>query len=167
MTDHELKKLKREDLLELLIAQIKENEALQARLDRATAQLDSRRITVDNAGSIAEAALQLNGVFEAAQNAAEQYLENLRQRSSEQEQFCAQREAESREQADKLLSETEETCRRLEAETKQKCESMVEQAKQESESYWRTLSEKLESFYQDHAGLKELLAVQEKRLAGQ
>ena len=43
----------------------------------------SRRIELEKAGSIAEASLRLNGVFEAAQKAADQYLENLRQLSEE------------------------------------------------------------------------------------
>ena len=32
---------------------------------------------IENSGSIAEAALKLSGIFEAAQAAADQYLENI------------------------------------------------------------------------------------------
>lgn len=39
----------------------------------------NRRIELNEAGSIAMAALKLNGVFEAAQKAADQYLYNLQQ----------------------------------------------------------------------------------------
>lgn len=166
MTDRELKKLRREDLLELLIAQSRENEELQDKLRRASIQLESRQIAVEKAGSIAEAAFQLNGVFEAAQNAASQYLENIQQLSSRQEEICARLDSESREKADKLLAETEASCQRLEAETKAKCDAMVEQAKRESESYWQSVSEKLEAFYKDHADLKELLSLHEQRNPG-
>ncbi len=38
----------------------------------------SREIELEEAGSIAEAALRLNGIFEAAQEAADQYLMNVR-----------------------------------------------------------------------------------------
>lgn len=78
MTDKELRKLNRKDLLEMLIQQGKELEELRTQLNEAQERLKDRRITVDKAGSIAQAALQLNGVFEAAQKAADQYLENLR-----------------------------------------------------------------------------------------
>lgn len=166
MTDHELKKLKREDLLELLIAQSRENEALRARLDQATEELQSRRIAVEKAGSIAEAALQLNGVFQAAENAAAQYLENIQNLSGEQEKICARMDAESRQKADRLLAETEAACRRMESETQARCEAMVAQAKQESQAYWKTVSEQMEAFYQIHAGLRELLAINEQRNAG-
>lgn len=78
MTDRELRRLSRSELLEMLIAQTAENDQLKTRLAQAEAQLRDRRIAIDKAGSIAEAALQLNKVFEAADRAAQQYLENVR-----------------------------------------------------------------------------------------
>ena len=78
MTDKELRRLSRSELLEMLIAQTEENRQLKIRLERAEAQLRDRRIAVEKAGSLAEAALQLNRVFEAADKAAQQYLENVR-----------------------------------------------------------------------------------------
>jgi len=77
MTKRELQRLSRADLLELLVAQVKENEQLREQLAEAREQLADRQIIIDRAGSIAEAALRLNGVFEAAQLAADQYLENV------------------------------------------------------------------------------------------
>lgn len=78
MTDRELKRLSRAELLELLLEKSRENERLRAQLEEAKEQLASRTIQLANAGSIAEAALQLNGVFEAADRAARQYLDNVR-----------------------------------------------------------------------------------------
>lgn len=79
MTDKELKRLSRAELLEMLLAQMEENEKLRRRLQDAEAELDDRRIAISEAGTMAEAALKLNGVFEAADRAAKQYLENVRQ----------------------------------------------------------------------------------------
>lgn len=84
MTERELRKLSRADLLELLLEETKENEKLRIQLEQAQEQLADRRILIENAGSIAEAALQLNGVFQAAEEAAAQYLENVRRLSGEQ-----------------------------------------------------------------------------------
>lgn len=84
ITERELKKLSRADLLELLLEESRENEQLRAQLDEAEQKLASREITLQNAGSIAEAALRLNGVFEAAEQAAQQYLENVRRLAEEQ-----------------------------------------------------------------------------------
>ncbi len=77
MTDKELKKMSRAELLELLIEQMEENERLQKKLEDVTARLKERQITMQNVGSIAEAALKLNHVFEAADAAAKQYIESV------------------------------------------------------------------------------------------
>lgn len=74
MTDKELRRLSRSELLEMLIAQTEENRQLKIKLERAEAQLRDRRIAVEKAGSLAEAALQLNRVFDAVDKAAQQYL---------------------------------------------------------------------------------------------
>ena len=79
MTDKELKKLSRYELLEMLLEQSKEVQRLKEELEKANALLEERQILIHNAGSIAQAALKLNGVFEAAQKAADQYLENIKQ----------------------------------------------------------------------------------------
>lgn len=81
MTDRELKRLSRADLLEMLIALSKENEQLRLELVETQQRLADRMVAIEKAGSIAEAALQLNGVFEAAQNACEQYIANIKARA--------------------------------------------------------------------------------------
>lgn len=78
MTDKELKRMSRAELLELLIEQMEENERLRMQLSKANAELADRRITIDRAGSIAKASLELNKVFEAADQAARQYVESVR-----------------------------------------------------------------------------------------
>ena len=51
---------------------------LQARLDEAEAQLKDREITIEKSGSIADAAMQLSGVFQASQEAADTYLKSIK-----------------------------------------------------------------------------------------
>ncbi len=77
MTDKELKKLRRSDLLEMLIAQSKEVESLKMQLQEAQEKLENRNIAISSAGSIAEAALGVNQIFEIAQKTADQYIENV------------------------------------------------------------------------------------------
>lgn len=72
----DLRKLGKMDLLELLIEQSRENLALKERLAKAEAELENRRILIEESGSLAEAALKLSGIFEAAQKAIEIYREN-------------------------------------------------------------------------------------------
>ena len=170
MTDEELRKLKRADLLELLVAQGKENEALQEKLRQAEAALWDRQIQLDEAGNIAEAALRLSGVFQAAQQASDQYLENIRKMHEETESRCTQLEEtsraraeqleqESKAQAERLVAEAEEKARALTAETEAKCRAMVAQAEAETREFWDMVSQRLEHFYAEHAGLRELLSL--------
>lgn len=85
MEKNELSKLKRVDLLEVLLSLSKENEELRKQLAEAEKKLADREIKIAKAGSMAEAALLLNGVFEAAEAAAAQYLENLQRISGAQD----------------------------------------------------------------------------------
>ena len=74
-----LKKLSRAELLEMLIAEEKRIDQLEKELEDAREALKDRAIKIENAGSIAEAALKLSGIFEAAQEAVDQYVENIEQ----------------------------------------------------------------------------------------
>ncbi|MDY4042029.1 MAG: hypothetical protein SOY67_08030 [Collinsella sp.] len=72
------RRLKRAELLELLIEESKKNDALTQEVADLKAALASRDLKLSTVGSIAEASLVLNGVFEAAQRAADEYLEQVR-----------------------------------------------------------------------------------------
>lgn len=77
MKDKELKRLSRAELLELLLAQTKEAERLARKLEKAEQMLADRQLQINKSGDIAQAALAVNGVMEAAQAAAQQYLDNI------------------------------------------------------------------------------------------
>ena len=93
MTEKDLKKLNRYQLLELLIAQTERANQLQEQLDAVQQQLSEQEISIASMGSIAEAALQLGGVFQAAENAAEIYLNAAKEKAKEIEE-AANRKAE-------------------------------------------------------------------------
>lgn len=137
MTDKELKKLSRAELLEIMIDQSQQIERLQKELDETKELMDARKIELDDAGNIAEAALKINHVFEDAQAAAQQYLDNIATLSARQEEVCAKREAESKAQIEQMLAEAQEKekatldkCKELREETTKECKAM-EEASQE------------------------------------
>lgn len=156
MTERELRNLSRSDLLELLIHQSKQVQILQDKLTQAQAALESRQITINQAGSIADAALQLNGVFEAAQAASQQYMDNIKQLSDRQASVCAQLEEESREKAEQYLAKARKNASFLEDETKKKCAEMIAKAKAESEALWQNTSKRLETLHTGFASTKEV-----------
>ena len=76
-----LRKLSKLELLELLAQQEREIQSLRAELAEKEARLADRELKIRECGSLAEAALKLSGIFEAAQQAADQYLENVKART--------------------------------------------------------------------------------------
>lgn len=78
MTDKELRRLSRQELMGIIYQMKRNEQKLQARLERAEQKLLEREIHISQAGSIAEAALALNGIFEAAQQAADDYLRSVK-----------------------------------------------------------------------------------------
>lgn len=67
MTDKDLRRLSRAELLDILYEQRKRYEDSLAENQALRQQLEDRTLRIASAGSIAEAAIQVNGVFEAAQ----------------------------------------------------------------------------------------------------
>lgn len=90
MTAKELKKLRRSDLLEMMLDLTKENEQLRQQLEQAQKQLEDRTIAILDSGTMAEAVFRLNGVFEAAQAACDQYIENMKLRSGQHDRMMEQ-----------------------------------------------------------------------------
>ncbi len=124
MINKDLRKLNRKQLLELLLKQTERADNLELLLAEAEKKLEEKIIAQSEAGSIAEAALKLNGIFEAADAAAAQYLENVRLLSENSEIPQSKTEAESKALAEKMILEAEQKCAMLEA----KAEKMLKEA---------------------------------------
>ncbi len=78
MTAKDLKKLSRKELIELLLRQSRDLQDVKKQLEDTEAKLAKRDMQIKEAGSIAEAAMSLSGVFEAAQKAADEYLYQIK-----------------------------------------------------------------------------------------
>ena len=142
MTDKELKRLSRGELLEMLIAQARENEKLKQELEDAQAALQDRSIAIDNAGSIAEASLQLSGVFEAAQNAAEQYLANIQRMNDQQDLIAQKLQGDARKKAAAIVADADEYSRKIH---------------EEADAYWQQVVTKARALLQDQDSLRQLI----------
>ena len=120
MTERQLRRASRADLLKLLLEQRKEGEILRQQISQMEEQLQGRQIAIDQSGTLAEAALKLSGIFDAAETACQYYTENIRALSGRQEEICCA----------------------MEQETREKCDRMIEQAKQMAKVYWDEYTEK-------------------------
>ena len=80
---NDLKHLRRSELIDLIYEMKKREIELQTRLDEAEAKLQAGEITMKKAGTIADAAVELSGVFQAAQEAADTYLKSIKAKEKE------------------------------------------------------------------------------------
>lgn len=127
MTEKELKKMSRSELLEMLIMQTEQNNTLKKALECAEKELENRSLLIHNAGSIAEATIQLHGVFEVAEAAAQEYLRHIRDLESRQEARCRELEEEARKKADEIITEAQ---------------AYSDSVRSEADAYWKQICEK-------------------------
>ena len=129
MKAKELRKLTRTELLEMLLQQVEENEALRAQVEQLRAELDSRALVMQQSGSMAEAALKLSGVFDQAQQAADDYLNSLRLANAEPEAYTQKIRQEAQEQAQAIIADAQRRSDRILA---------------DAEEYWLQMRQKVQ-----------------------
>lgn len=78
MADKELRRMRRSELIEIIFALKTSEENVRKEKEALEERLHDRTIQIAKAGSIADASLALNGVFEAAQIAADDYLNSIK-----------------------------------------------------------------------------------------
>ena len=78
MTDKEFKRLSRAQLIEIIYQLQLQIDKLSEQTQELESELKDKRLRLSNAGNIADAALEMNNCFRSAQNAAEQYLNEIK-----------------------------------------------------------------------------------------
>ena len=142
MTDKELRRLGRRELLELLMQQQQQNEKLRKRIAELEKTVSDRTIEIERTGSMAEAALMLSGVFQAADEAVARYKENIRRCSEDQKKAYDKIVFEAERRATQIIQAAEDEKKRRIA---------------EADTYWYEIRQKITSYCNEHAELKELL----------
>jgi hypothetical protein len=151
--DRKIHKLKRGDLLEILITQSHENENLRNELERVKEEneelqqkLNDRKIKIAKAGTLAEAAFAINGVVDSVHAAAQQYLDNLDDLCKREAETVEMKELKTRESTQKMIDEAvqrsneiiqsaEEKSSALTFITQERCDLM----KEDTEAYCQAL----------------------------
>ena len=103
MTDKEFKKLKRSDLISIIYEYQKKQDELMAEIDSIRTELDETRIKLSKAGSIAEAVVGLDRLFETAQQTADDYLAQVKAMLDDAEKKAADIIAEAEKKAADIL----------------------------------------------------------------
>ena len=92
--------------------------------------------------SLAEASLSLNGVFQAAEAAAQQYLENIEHMSGQQETICRHMQAEAEAKAAEIMREAQEYSKKTHA---------------EADAYWKQIVARVRALLKERDALRELI----------
>lgn len=142
MTDKKFRRLSRSELVEI-IYELQKNEqelkkqksALEKENKKLKNSLESRELKLSQAGSIAEATVELSGIFEAAQNAADEYLSQIKADNADVESRCQ-----------KILSDAEDEAERI-----------IRNADEQVEEKWTEFRKKTDEFMCAHNELKMFL----------
>ncbi len=121
MADRELRRMSRTELIEIIYALQQNERSLRAEIDSLTIEVRDRMIRKEEAGSIAEAALSLNQIFESAQAAADQYVEAIKVNDGE-----------SVARAAGILADAEEQAKKIRTAAKQEAKDIVDSARDEA-----------------------------------
>ncbi len=143
MTDQELRHLTREDLLDIIYELQQKTQRLEQENETIRKQLSDRTVKLENAGSIAEAALALNGVFEAAQAAADQYLAQVHAANEQSQQLADRIVADAQRKANAIVQQAQQEADRIRA-------MQGEGAQQK----WAELQEKPDTMLQSYEALR-------------
>ena len=99
MTDKEFKRLSRAQLIDIIYKLQLELDKVNEEKQELESKLADKRLRLQSAGNIAEAALEINDCFRSAQNAAEQYLNEIKaireETEAERQRILAQAQAEA------------------------------------------------------------------------
>lgn len=151
MAEKELRRMSRPELIEIIYALKSNEESLQKKNAHLEEQLNDRTIQISEAGSIAEAALQLNDIFSTAQIAADDYLTSIKAAnvSMEEEQKAAAKEAErvvaeAQAQAEQIVAEANAEAARIMTMAKEKADNTLSEAEAASQHMTDTAQKKAE-----------------------
>lgn len=133
MTDKELSKLRRTELLELLIAQGKEYTKLQEELHVTQKALHKREIAIEKAGTIAEASYKLNDVVGSTQRAVDQYVQNVTRMITQQQEESSDAVSKARNYATETVAIAEKRARSLLNAASEQAAQIVSEARVEAD----------------------------------
>ena len=102
MISKELKKMSRRELVDIIYQLKKNDQEKQEQIAALEEALQEKRIRLDVAGSIAEAAMDVTQLFATAQRTADLYLSEIAAMKEETEKACAKILDEARRQHNDL-----------------------------------------------------------------
>ena len=152
MAEHELRRLSRAELIEIIYELQKQNEQNTAQIAALQARLDDRTLRIAESGSLAEAAIRVNGVLEAAQAAADQYLASLHAANAD----TGEKMAAAEQQRDEILLQANQRADELIRKAEQEAQRIVDDANAQAAAAWDSFEQKAQELIRLHSELRTL-----------
>lgn len=168
MTAKSLKHFNREALLRLLIECATEKEILQKRLNEKENELvcqqqQAATNSTLSAGSLATEALHVHHIFEAAQETADQYLDEIKKMKDACETSCSEAIMTAQIKANAILEEAQNQADTLKEQTAEQCNQLQLIAEHNAVHNWTNLNKRLD---QVSESLTELLSIKTPQKKG-
>ena len=152
MTDKEFKRLSRAQLIDVIYQLQLKHEELLAENERLEKELEDKRLRISKVGNIAEAALEINNCFRNAQNAADQYLDEIRAIREDAEERRARLLADAQSEAEELRAQARAEAKALLAKAREEAEGIVADAKWTKGDYDLAVETILKEYQHKRAG---------------
>lgn len=107
-------------------------------MEEAQKKLNGRELVIKESGSIAQAALSLNGIFDTAQRAADDYVNAVKAKADSD---CAA----ARLEAQRLMADAKNKAERLEKEAEEKLSKADENIRERERIFYKTVGDVLAS----------------------
>ena len=130
MVNKELKRLSRRELVDIIYQMKKNEQEMQEEIASLKEALEDRRIKISEAGSIADAALSVTGVFSAAQDTADVYLKEIADMKEDTKKECERKLEEAEKEVEKIMADAENQFEELKAHYQaeyEKCQKLHEE----------------------------------------
>lgn len=129
---------KKERLAQQVESLTAENESMKAKLTELEEKVGSMDVDVTEPGSIAEMAFRVNGVMDAAQKAADDYLAKIKEMHDAMSLEYKVYEMTAKQKADEILNKANA-----------EAEAVVQKARVEANDIWSTLQVRFNSYVAD------------------
>ena len=147
MTDKDLRRLSRAELLDILYEQRKRYEDSLAENQALRQQLEDRTLR------IAEAAIQVNGVFEAAQAAADQYLASVKAATAE----MVQKTDEAQRQRETIIQDAKQQAGQIVQDAQAQADRILAEAGAQVDARWAEFQKNADALIHAHDELRSLI----------
>lgn len=160
MTDQELRRLNRAELIDIIYELQLRREQQEEENRSLRQQLEDRLLHIQKAGSIAEAAIQVNQVIEAAQAAADQYLSSIHAANTDMDQRIAAAEqsiADARSQASAITAQANRQAEAIVRDAEVRAQAIVAEAERQASVRWDRFQKKAAELLRTQEELRKLV----------